>query len=71
MSSKNSNKLNIPEARQAMDKFKMEAANDLAVPTPYRIFLAEKNEILLKIVESTHHLNRIFREAKSHPFISK
>ena len=35
MSSKNSNKLNIPEARQAMDKFKMEAANDLAVPTPY------------------------------------
>ena len=28
MSSKNSNKLNIPEARQAMDQFKMEAAND-------------------------------------------
>ena len=31
MSSKNSNKLNIPEARQAMDKFKMEAANEVGV----------------------------------------
>ncbi len=35
MSSKNSNKLNIPEAREAMNKFKMEAANDLDVPDPY------------------------------------
>lgn len=35
MSSKNSNKLNVPGAREAMDKFKMEAANDLAVPAPY------------------------------------
>lgn len=34
MSSKNNNKLNIPEARAAMDKFKMEAANDLRVPVP-------------------------------------
>ncbi len=31
MSSKNSNKLNIPEAREAMDKFKMEAANEVGV----------------------------------------
>ena len=31
MSSKNSNKLNIPQARAAMDKFKMEAASDLGV----------------------------------------
>ena len=31
MSSKNSNKLNVPEARQAMDKFKMEAANEVGV----------------------------------------
>ena len=29
MSSKNSNKINVPEARAAMDKFKMEAASDL------------------------------------------
>lgn len=34
MSSRNSNKLNVPEARAAMDKFKMEAASDLRVPTP-------------------------------------
>ena len=26
MSSKNSNKINVPEARAAMDKFRMEAA---------------------------------------------
>ncbi|WP_337675969.1 small, acid-soluble spore protein, alpha/beta type, partial [Dysosmobacter sp.] len=26
MSSKNTNKINVPEARAAMDKFKMEAA---------------------------------------------
>ena len=31
MSSKNSNKLNIPEAKAAMDKFKMEAANEVGV----------------------------------------
>ena len=35
MSSKNNNKLNIPEARAAMDKFKMESAQDLDVPAPY------------------------------------
>ena len=31
MSSKNSNKLNIPEARAAMEKFKMEAASEVGV----------------------------------------
>lgn len=31
MSAKNTNKLNIPEARAAMDKFKMEAANEVGV----------------------------------------
>ena len=31
MSSKNSNKLNLPEARAAMDKFKMEAASEVGV----------------------------------------
>lgn len=34
MSSKNTNKLNVPEARSAMDKFKMEAASDFAVSAP-------------------------------------
>ena len=31
MSSKNTNKINVPEARAAMDKFKMEADADLGV----------------------------------------
>ena len=34
MSSKNTNKINVPEARAAMDKFKMEAASDLVVSSP-------------------------------------
>ena len=29
MSAKNNNKLNVPEARSAMDKFKMEAASEV------------------------------------------
>ncbi|WP_366766001.1 small, acid-soluble spore protein, alpha/beta type [uncultured Flavonifractor sp.] len=33
--SKKSNRINIPEAREAMDKFKMEAANDFDVSTSY------------------------------------
>lgn len=37
MSSKNSNKINVPEARAAMDKFKMEAASEVDVPSPYSI----------------------------------
>ena len=31
MSSKNTNKINVPEARAAMDKFKMEAAAEMDV----------------------------------------
>ena len=31
MSSKNTNKLNVPQARAAMDKFKMDAANEVGV----------------------------------------
>ena len=31
MSSKNSNKINVPEARAAMDKFKKEAAAEVGV----------------------------------------
>jgi small acid-soluble spore protein D (minor alpha/beta-type SASP) len=34
MSAKSSNKINVPEARAAMDQFKMEAASDLDVPAP-------------------------------------
>ena len=32
--SNRSNKLVVPGAREAMDKFKMEDANDLRVPAP-------------------------------------
>ena len=32
---KNSNELNVPQAREAMDKFKMQAAQDLDVPVTY------------------------------------
>ena len=35
MSKNSSNKIVVPEAKAAMEKFKMEAANDLDVPTPY------------------------------------
>ena len=35
MSSKNSNKLNIPEAKAAMNKLKMEAASEDDVPSTY------------------------------------
>ena len=35
MSSKNSNRINVPEARAAMDKFKMEAASEVGVPSSY------------------------------------
>ena len=37
MSSKNTNKINVPEARTAMDKFKMEAAADLGVYSPQKL----------------------------------
>ncbi len=35
MSSKNNNQLNIPEARNAMDQFKMQAAQEEDVPGTY------------------------------------
>ncbi len=31
MSSNNNNQLNVPEAREAMDRFKMECANEVGV----------------------------------------
>ena len=35
MATKSSNNLVVPTAREAMDKFKMEAANDFDVSTSY------------------------------------
>ena len=34
MNGKN-NQMNVPQAREAMDKFKMQAASDLDVPVTY------------------------------------
>ena len=31
MASKNSNQINVPQAREAMDKFKMQAAQEMGV----------------------------------------
>lgn len=33
--SKSNSKINVPEARAAMDKFKMEAASEVDVPSSY------------------------------------
>ena len=41
MSSKNTNKLNVPQARAAMDKFKMEAANEEDVYPPQKASSAQ------------------------------
>ena len=38
MSTKNSNKLNVPEAKAAMDQFKMQAANEVGVFSPQKNF---------------------------------
>ena len=35
MSNSNNNQLNIPQAKQGMEQFKMQAANDEDVPTTY------------------------------------
>ena len=32
MSNKNNNQINVPQAREAMDRFKMQAASDEDVP---------------------------------------
>ena len=33
--SKNSNSINVPESKKAMEQFKQQAASDLGVPTTY------------------------------------
>ena len=35
MASKNNNQINVSQAREAMDKFKMQAAQELDVPVTY------------------------------------
>lgn len=37
MTNRNTNNINIPEAREAMDKFKMEAASEVGVFLPLKL----------------------------------
>lgn len=37
MTNRNSSSINVPEARDAMDKFKMEAANEVGVFSPLKL----------------------------------
>jgi len=56
MSSKNSNKLNVPEARAAMDKFKMEAASEVGAPSLVKDFstkLLHKDDSTISASESS------------------
>ncbi len=50
MSSKNTNKLNVPEARAAMNKFKMEAASEVGVPSTYYTFTQTNRDPLLTTI---------------------
>ena len=58
MSSKNSNKLNIPEAKAAMNKFKMEAASEVGVKQGYNGDLPSREagsvggQMVKKMIES-------------------
>ena len=67
MSSKNSNQINVPEARAAMDKFKMEAASEVEVPAPSKRFQKTRTQILLKTDEFTHDPGEGGRRAPSLP----
>ena len=58
MSTKNSNKLNVPEAKAAMDQFKMEAASEVGVNQGYNGDLTSREagsvggQMVKKMIES-------------------
>ena len=52
MSSKNTNKLNVPEARAAMNKFKMEAASEVVYPVPIKTITQTNRDPLLTITRN-------------------
>lgn len=54
MSSNNGNKTLVPSAREAMNKFKMEAASDLGVSFSYKLCLTIRKVkfLILSIPES-------------------
>ena len=70
MSSKNSNKINVPEARAAMDKFKMEAASDqdasMSAQTHLKLFRRKSVKYYLKSTNSRTKPRSIFDIAGFH-----
>ena len=79
MSSKNNNKLNVPEARAAMDKFKMEAASEVGVNLKegYNGDLTSREagsvggQIVKKMTtERTMRFTRMDRTAIGHQFLA-
>ena len=71
---KNSNQLNVPQAREAMDKFKMQAAQEMGVniritsgpaiekPGDLAALLTNLNENDILFVDEIHRLNRSVEE---------
>ena len=47
MTNRNSSNINIPEAREAMDKFKMQAAQDVDGPVTYWTIIESSKIILI------------------------
>ena len=61
MSTKNSNKLNVPEAKAAMDQFKMEAASEVGVNLKKPVFEVERSclkQVYLCRGHSSHSCHR-------------
>lgn len=48
---KNNNQINVPQAREAMDKFKMQAAQDVDVPITYWKMVKQANKIRIIIAD--------------------
>ena len=53
---KNNNQINVPQAREAMDKFKMQAAQDVDVTITYwkMVKQANKIRIIMADFQKTH-----------------
>ena len=48
---KSNNQINIPQAREALDKFKMQAASDVDVPITYWKMVKQANKIRIIIAD--------------------
>ncbi len=75
MSNKSSNTTNVPEAKEAMDRFKMEVANELGVPLTNgyngNLTSAQNGSVggyMVKIIYPEQHItfHRQLRSVKEH-----